>query len=369
MSLNTNPAFGPTSNTASHSVARVAEIDPAMTEGRRHVDVALDPLSYGRAVIADEGGGVWLWWEEKSAVEGRLVKTTKLCVPPSLYELTGSAKLRGAVSNANSSFYRVAFGIHPNTILVMSRTTVVVLDAEVGLQHLAEAHTYSYQLSNTPNRSTLLLSLPGSSEVLTALDRTAPLRNGPFTYVCTSKQVLWVDPSGNRCGSPALRWQHDLGGGQDHELGLSVIATPDPHGRHKDTILVHQTSSGRVHGIITLNQAPATLVSEPWSLDLVPQDGGVNTIISVATPQQRSSSTAAITVVAIGNCAISVGSLALVTGGSHSDGANTALLEPTMPDGEAALERLPEVSRDLISVSSNVVTKAQVLHARWAWLG
>lgn len=78
MSLSPNPAFSLPSNIASHSLDRIAEIDSSMTEGRRLVDVALDPLSYGRAVIADEGGGVWLWWEEKSPVEGRLVKTTKL---------------------------------------------------------------------------------------------------------------------------------------------------------------------------------------------------------------------------------------------------------------------------------------------------
>lgn len=73
-----NPAFAFASSNASHTVSRVAELDMGMTEGRRHVDVALDPLSWGRAAIVDEGGGVWLWWEEKQRVEGELVRTTKV---------------------------------------------------------------------------------------------------------------------------------------------------------------------------------------------------------------------------------------------------------------------------------------------------
>lgn len=78
MSLTPNPEFASSSPSASHSVSRVAQLNASLTEGRRHVDVALDPLSWGRAAIVDEGGGVWLWWEEKQPVEGRLGKTTKL---------------------------------------------------------------------------------------------------------------------------------------------------------------------------------------------------------------------------------------------------------------------------------------------------
>jgi len=59
---------------------RVGQLSHTDTEGRRHVDVALDQTSWSRALIVDEGGGVWLWWEEKTEVKERLVKTMKLQV-------------------------------------------------------------------------------------------------------------------------------------------------------------------------------------------------------------------------------------------------------------------------------------------------
>lgn len=235
------------------------------------------------------------------------------------------------------------------------------------VQNRAQEGTHT-QPTTTPNRSITLLSLPVSSEVLTALDRNAALRDGPFTYVCTSKQVLWVDPSANRSRSPALRWQHDLGSGLDVDLGLSVIATPDLDVVHGDTILVYQMSSGRVHGIVTSNHSPASLVSEPWSLNLIHQEGGVNVIACVASDKQHKSSTA-ITVVGVADSVIKVGTLARPANVAQSDLDNLPLLRPTMDPNGDSLERLPSVSLNTSNTPMNTVAKTQVLHARWAWLG
>jgi hypothetical protein len=57
---------------------RVGQLNHTDTESRRHVDMALDQTSWSRALIVDEGGGVWLWWEEKVEVKERLAKTMKL---------------------------------------------------------------------------------------------------------------------------------------------------------------------------------------------------------------------------------------------------------------------------------------------------
>ena len=57
---------------------RVGQLNHTDTEGRRHVDATLDQTSWSKALIVDEGGGVWLWWEEKVEVSERLVKTMKL---------------------------------------------------------------------------------------------------------------------------------------------------------------------------------------------------------------------------------------------------------------------------------------------------
>ena len=57
---------------------RVGQLNQTDTEGRRHVDMALDQTSWSRALIVDEGGGIWLWWEEKVDIKERLVKTMKV---------------------------------------------------------------------------------------------------------------------------------------------------------------------------------------------------------------------------------------------------------------------------------------------------
>jgi hypothetical protein len=59
---------------------RMGQLNHTDTEGRRHVDMALDQTSWSRALVVDEGGGVWLWWEEKVEIKERLLKTMKLLV-------------------------------------------------------------------------------------------------------------------------------------------------------------------------------------------------------------------------------------------------------------------------------------------------
>jgi hypothetical protein len=59
-------------------VTRVGELSYTATEGRRHVDAVLDETTWSKALIVDEGGGVWLWYEEKVEVRERLIKTMQL---------------------------------------------------------------------------------------------------------------------------------------------------------------------------------------------------------------------------------------------------------------------------------------------------
>jgi hypothetical protein len=66
-----NPSFVPPTQDAPVSIIRVGELPMSATEGRPHVDVELDPLTWGRAAVVDDQGGVWLWWEGKERIEGR----------------------------------------------------------------------------------------------------------------------------------------------------------------------------------------------------------------------------------------------------------------------------------------------------------
>lgn len=77
--LNVDPhRITPADEQSTAETNRVGQLSHTDTEGRRHVDVALDQTSWSKALIVDEGGGVWLWWEEKLEIRERLSKTMKL---------------------------------------------------------------------------------------------------------------------------------------------------------------------------------------------------------------------------------------------------------------------------------------------------
>lgn len=73
-----NPTYMPPTDAQPFATTRIATITPSDTEGRRHVDVALDPKVWGRAVVADEGGGLWMWSEERNIVRDRTEKKMRL---------------------------------------------------------------------------------------------------------------------------------------------------------------------------------------------------------------------------------------------------------------------------------------------------
>lgn len=77
--LNVNPhriAVGDAETVA--ETTRIGELTMDQTEGRRHVDMALDETSWSKALLVDEGGGVWLWQEEKVEVRQRVTKVMQL---------------------------------------------------------------------------------------------------------------------------------------------------------------------------------------------------------------------------------------------------------------------------------------------------
>ena len=78
LNLIPNPLFLPPSEACPVKTLEVATLRSTETSGRRHVDVALDPVTWSRALVVDESGGVWLWWEDWSEQHQRLIKTHRL---------------------------------------------------------------------------------------------------------------------------------------------------------------------------------------------------------------------------------------------------------------------------------------------------
>jgi hypothetical protein len=85
LSLTPNHAYRPWSETETRPVnlLRLAELPCDCTEfdGRRAVDVAMDPTSWARVLVVDESGGVWLWSEAKVTVDSKLERRMSLWVP------------------------------------------------------------------------------------------------------------------------------------------------------------------------------------------------------------------------------------------------------------------------------------------------
>ena len=59
-------------------IQEVATLHAQDTDARRHVDVALDPAMWSRALVVDECGGVWLWSEDLIEAQERLEKLYRM---------------------------------------------------------------------------------------------------------------------------------------------------------------------------------------------------------------------------------------------------------------------------------------------------
>ena len=185
------PTFIPPSDQAPVAMEEISILRPFDTAGLHHVDVALDPTTFGRALVVDECGGVWLWTEGKVEKSERVVRSPRL------------VQLRRAITTTRDSFFRVGWGTRPGTALVMSRTELVLLDIEGG--HPPET----------------LLKLHGNGRMFTSLEKSALERHATYTTVTTTYEVMWVDEFSS--GAPVLSWTHDYGGGKVKNLEVTVV--------------------------------------------------------------------------------------------------------------------------------------------------
>ena len=191
--LNVVPShtYMPPTEAEPHYTQEIAQLHISQTGNRRHVDAALDPHSWSRALIVDECGGVWLWYEDKVQIAERLQKHVQV------------RQIRQPVTKLRDQFFRVAFGTRPGTAIVMSRRSITVLDIE----------------QDTP--ATLLIELHGRGRVFTDLEKTVAERGATYTIACTTSEVMWIDQL--KGGAPVLSWSHDYGSGSIKDLTLILI--------------------------------------------------------------------------------------------------------------------------------------------------
>ncbi|WVF66371.1 hypothetical protein IAT40_001111 [Kwoniella sp. CBS 6097] len=216
---------------------RAASLSYEDTENRRHVDVALDATVWSRVLVVDEGGGVWLWWEEKESKNGQPEKVWNL------------RKVKSAVTQEKHQFFRIAFGTKPGTALVVSSKEAVLID-----------------IDDPEHPATTLFTLGSKDRFFTSLEKTALERNVTHTVVCTNREVMWVDA--NSASNPVMSWKHDYGSNlRDLEAGV----IPCFSFKESCTIL-YSRSQPLVMVFPTTRFGTLRSLSHPYPL-ILPQDG------------------------------------------------------------------------------------------------
>ncbi|KAK8844585.1 hypothetical protein IAR55_006432 [Kwoniella newhampshirensis] len=242
---------------------RAAEISYEDTEGRRHVDVALDSGAWSRALIVDEGGGVWLWWEEKERRGPR----------DDMEKIMNLRKVRSTVGDGRHQFFRIAFGTRPGTAVVISSTEVVLID-----------------IDDPDHPATTLLRLQGKGRYFTSLEKTAQERGLSYTTLCTTHEVIWLDES--RPNAAPLSWRHDFGAGTQRDL--EVVTMPGAGSKDMCTLL-YSPSEATVMAFHSTKLSPVRSLCPPYAFALpnkeqtsmlpicLPSSRSVTSIVSIAT--------------------------------------------------------------------------------------
>nr|XP_019048403.1 hypothetical protein I302_02174 [Kwoniella bestiolae CBS 10118]OCF27333.1 hypothetical protein I302_02174 [Kwoniella bestiolae CBS 10118] len=215
---------------------RTASLSYEDTEGRRHVDVALDPKIWSRVLVVDDCGGVWLWWEEKDNRNGRIEKSWNL------------RKIRDKITDERHEFFRIAFGTKPDTAMVISLREAVLIDL------------------NDPNHpSTTLLTLQGRDRQFTSIDKTALQRRSQHTVLSTNHEVIWINES--KPGAPVMSWKHDYGTSAELEVGVIPGLTS------KDSCITLYSSIQRFMMVFPITKSTQLRsLSHPYHLN-IPIDG------------------------------------------------------------------------------------------------
>ncbi|WVQ85167.1 hypothetical protein IAT38_007332 [Cryptococcus sp. DSM 104549] len=234
--INVIPSYGYLPPSASPPVTSLCtgQLSYEDTENRRHVDVALDPEVWSRVLVVDEGGGVWMWWDEKET-KGRTVN-----------KVMNLRKIRDKVTEDRNQFFRVAFGTRPGTALVVSSSEAVVID-----------------IDDPAHPTTSLMSLRGQGRSFVSLEKTALQRNSGHTVLITTHEVIWVNEIGR--GVPALSWKHNMGGAA-HDLDAALV----PSLGKGTSMVIYSGSQQLAMGLSFSNSSPLRLLTQPYALS-VPQ--------------------------------------------------------------------------------------------------
>ncbi|WWC97298.1 hypothetical protein V866_004177 [Kwoniella sp. B9012] len=321
--------YVPPSSEAPVICQRTALLSYEDTEGRRHVDVALDPKIWSRILVVDDFGGVWLWWEEKDNKNGRIEKAWNL------------RKIRDKVTDEKNQFFRIAFGTKSDTALVISARDCVVIDLN------DPGHPYN-----------ILLTLHGKDRQFTSLDKTALERGSQHTVIATNHEIMWVDE--RKPGTPIISWKHDFGTSTDLQVGV----IPGLSNRDLCTILYSTAQRFLLAFPIAKSSHPRSL-SHPYPLNI--PINGLGSILPF-TPASFRHSRCLIGITSDG----AIYSVPLLSANGRSRPARTDLKKPITEIKSIWDEHVrslkDKVGGDQKREDAERIKSGKELDLRWAWL-
>ncbi|WWD22865.1 hypothetical protein CI109_107360 [Kwoniella shandongensis] len=330
-------SYMPPTTSPSVTSIRAAQLSYEDTEGRRHVDVALDTGAWSRALIVDEGGGVWLWWEEKERRGPR----------DDMEKVMNLRKVRSAVTDQKHQFFRVTFGTRPGTALVISSRKAITID-----------------IDDPDHPATTLLELRGKDRYFTSLDKTAQERGLSHSVLCTTHEVIWLDES--QPDTPLLSWKHDYGAGKNRDLEV----TAGPGVGTKDTgVLLHSRSQPMIMVFHTTKSSPLRSLSQPYAFTLRQKQS--TTILPLNLPSIRQFTTL-ISIAPDG----ALYSSSMLTLKNKTEPRYTKHSRPLVSDVKAIwnedVHSLASSSRTKVGVGEGwekmAKVKSKEMNFRWAWL-
>lgn len=275
-----------------------------------------------------------------------------------------SFRVRNPVSDGD--FYRVSFGARSDTVLVLSRSKLAVIDFSV-CQMCSPFSFLTPQSSFSEPQCEILLCLDDGSQ-FTALDRDAAARNSGFTCLSTTRQLIWFNELHPE--DRLLRWDHDFGGGGATDITVAIVAEPgssldQPAG---EFVLLSSSSVDYVLGMRVSTSPHPAVVSLPWCITAKRETQPLRSLVPICPPVDVSPQKAF--VLAAQYMDGSVVFVDVITSTLlGSDGSiPTEFSAPSLWGPDISQLEDDYKKRDLL-VTDVAATKYGSLHGRWAWQG
>ena len=225
-------------------VEKVACLRPSDTAGLRHVDLALDAHTPGKALVVDECGGLWLWTETRVRTGNHRFESRMNVV-----------RVRQAVTAKRNSFFRIAWSIVPGHAVILSRRELILLNLETGTEKT-------------------ILAVQGRDRVFTSLDKTAVERGACYTAAATTYEVIWAD---EHAAGTVMSWAHEHQSGTLRDLEVAAVDGADegtsgcssvPEVLMSGCFLLSSRSASLLMVLHGPTQPPAQAKHHPYALPL-----------------------------------------------------------------------------------------------------